>query len=650
MPAHAERMFGKRAPLGYPAPMLTSLRALAGTWFAKVLFLLLILSFAAWGIEDMLRTFGRDTAVARVDGKPIEQEEASEALRRELQRINRATEGRFQPDARIRAALAQQAVDALVTDRVLAREITRMGVVVPDAAVRDYIFSIPGFQGADGRFSRLIFDNFLLSNDLTEPRFLGLLRTDLARQQLTNAVRAGAMTPALLAERLLGWQLETRSVNLVELRIADAPEPDAPSAAQLERFHENNADRFSAPEFREVGLALMNAALLVPQMEVSEREIEDSYAAHRNRYETAERRGLQQVLVPSQAAAFALAAAWAGGADTAAITVQAEAAAGQFSDLGIVDRAGLPLPALTEAGFALALGGVSAPVETPFGWHVLRAANIQAGTTRPLETVREELRLEIAAEKAADTAFERSAAIQDALASGASLAEIAERQGMTFLTIRIDARGRDADGRDVALPIAVAARPALLQEIFQTAQGAAPRLTEGEFGFAAMELRSVTPAALRPLESIRAQVNEAFLADARRRFQEQRAAAILAATRAGKPLAEAVAEAGAQIEDIGPFGREAGGGNPIPRELLPPIFELRLNEVSMIPAPLSFAVVQLTAITRPGLEGQEAALTTLRNETATALAGDLEAQFGAALRARSDVRFNLRLMNALSAE
>ena len=133
---------------------------------------------------------------------------------------------------------------------------------------------------------------------------------------------------------------------------------------------------------------------------------------------------------------------------------------------------------------------------------------------------------------------------------------------------------------------------------------------------------------------------------------EIRAAALKAilAWRAGKPLAEAVAEAGAQIEDIGPFGREAGGGNPIPRELLPPIFELRLNEVSMIPAPLSFAVVQLTAITRPGLEGQEAALTTLRNETATALAGDLEAQFGAALRARSDVRFNLRLMNALSAE
>ncbi len=630
--------------------MLTSLRALAGTWFAKVLFVLLILSFAAWGIEDMLRNLGRDTAVVRVDGQPIEQDEAADALRRELQRINRATEGRFQPDARIRAALAQQAVEALVTDRVLGREINRMGVTVPDAAVRDYIFGIPGFQGADGRFSRLIFDNFLLSNDLTEQRFLTLLRTDLARQQLTNAVRAGAVTPAVLAERLLAWRLESRSVKLVELRFADAPEPEAPTAAQLERFHENNADRFSAPEYREAGLAMMNAALLIPQMEVSEREIEDSYAAHRGRYETAERRGLEQVLVPGREAAAGIAVAWAAGADTPAITAQAEAAAGQFSDLGVLDRASLPLPALAEAGFALAPGGVSAPVQSPFGWHVLRAASVEAGATRPLDEVRDELRLELATEKAADAAFERSAAIQDSLASGATLAETAARNGMTLLSIRIDAQGRDAEGRDVALPVPATARRALLQEVFQAAQGAAPRLTEGDYGFAAVDLRSVTPAALRPLESIRAQVTEAFLADARRRFQEQRAAAILAATRAGKPLAEAAAEAEVALEELGPFGREAGGGNPIPRELLPPIFELRLSEVTMIPAPLSFAVVQLTDITRPALEGQDEALATLRNETATAVAGDLEAQYAAALRARSDVRFNLRLMNALSAE
>ena len=622
--------------------MLISLRALANTWFAKVLFLLLIVSFAAWGIEDMLRNFGRETAVARVDGQPIEQEEAAEALRRELQRINRATEGRLQPDARIRMALAQQAVEALVTDRVLGREIGRMGVVVPDNAARDYIFGVPGFQGSDGRFSRLVFDNFLRSNDLTEGRFLNLLRTDLARQQISNAVRAGATAPAVLTERLLAWQTERREVRLVEFRIADAPDPGAPTDAQLSRFHENNADRFSSPEYREAGVAVLNAAILIPAMEVSDREIEDSYASHRSRYEVAEQRRLEQVVLPDQAAAAAAAAAWAGGAD---MTAQEG-----FSDLGTVDRAAVAVPVLAEAGFALAEGAVSAPVQSPFGWHVLRAVSIAPGQTRPLEEVRDELRLEIATEKAADAAFTRSSAIEDALAGGATLAAAAGANGMRFATLRIDAQGRDADGRQVPLPVPAGARADLLRQVFEAQSGAAPRLAEGSFGFAAVELVRVTPAALRPLDTIRDQVIAGWQADTRRRHQEAAAAGILAATRAGKPLADAATEAGARLEELGPFDRNPGGGNPVPRELLGPIFELRVSEVTMVPTPLSFSLVQLTAITRPEAEDRAAALATLRGETVAALADDLEAQFSAALRARSDVRINLRLMQALAAE
>jgi len=67
--------------------MLTALRRLASTWVAKALFVLLVLSFGIWGIGDTVRNLGRDTALARVNGEPIEMEEAQAALRRELQRL-----------------------------------------------------------------------------------------------------------------------------------------------------------------------------------------------------------------------------------------------------------------------------------------------------------------------------------------------------------------------------------------------------------------------------------------------------------------------------------------------------------------------------------------------------------------------------------
>ncbi len=79
-------------------PMLTAMRRLAGTWVAKILFVLLVLSFAIWGIEDVVRNFGRETAVARVGGEPIELAEAQMAAQREMGRLARQLGSRFEPD------------------------------------------------------------------------------------------------------------------------------------------------------------------------------------------------------------------------------------------------------------------------------------------------------------------------------------------------------------------------------------------------------------------------------------------------------------------------------------------------------------------------------------------------------------------------
>jgi len=628
--------------------MITAMRRLAGTWFAKLLFVLLILSFAVWGIEDMLRNIGRDTAVARVGDEAIEVEEGQEAARRELQRIQRQLQGRVELDARIRRAVAEQALEGLVLDRVLRQEQARMRIVVPDDVVRDYIFQIPGFAGLDGRFSREMFNNFLRSNEMTEARFLDLLRTDLGRQQLSGAVRAGAAAPETLALRMLAWSMERRTATLVELPFADAPEPEAPTEAQLARYHENNARLFSTPEYRDVALATLNAGLLMAEVEVSERDIEDAYAANRARYETPETREVFQALMQDEAAAQAIATAWQANADFAAIEAAARAAGGLATPLGLSTRADLPLPALADAAFALAPGAVSAPVRTAFGWHVLRVGQVKPGAQRGLDEVRSELRAEIQAERAADLAFDRVNRVEDALAGGASLAEAARRYSLGYVEARMDATGRAPDGTQVALPIANTVRPAVLRAIFAAERGAAPRLQEGEWGFIALDVREVTPPALRPLDTVREQVVAGFVAAARRRWQEERAAALLAATRTGQTLAAAAEAAQIAAEELGPFGREPGGGNPMPRDLLAPVFELAPNASTMIARGQSFAVMQLLAVTPADLSAETAALATLRDETSQAMAEDFEAQYQAALRARANVRINPRLVDQMA--
>jgi len=627
--------------------MLTFMRRLAATWVAKGLFVLLVLSFAIWGIGDVVRNFGRDTAIARVGGQPIEMEEAQFAARREMARLSRQLGARFQADESIRRAVAASALEALITDRAIRVEALREGVAVPEDAVRNLVFSIPGLQQG-GQFSRAIFDSFLRANELTEQRFLALVRADLARVQLVGAVRAGAAGPDALTRPLLAWQSERRIAEVALFPLVDAPDPPAPTEAQLRRFQENNPERFSSPEYREVVLAVLTPEAIARDIEVGDADIAAAFEQRRGQFETPERRAIQQAVLPTEEAAKTIAAAWRGGADWAAIERQAQEAGGQAIALPAADREGLPVPALAEAAFATPQGQVADPVQTPFGWHVVRVESVEPATARTLEQVRDELRRELAQDRALDLAYERSNRIEDALAGGTPLAEAAQRFGMTLATVRLDATGRTAEGAEVPLPVPQANRSDLLRAVFAARPGDHARLQEVGDAFVAIDVKEVVPPALRPFEAVEPQVRSAYVNQERRRAMEGRAAAMLAAVQGGKPFAEAAQEVQAQTERLGPFGRDPNPDMPIPPELLAPLFEARVGTATMVETRGGFAVAQLADIVRADPDADPLGLGRVRGEIEQQMTEDLDAQYQQALRARADVRINRSLLESMA--
>ncbi len=630
--------------------MLQALRRLAATWVAKALFVLLVLSFGIWGVGDMVRNLNRDSAVAKVGGREVDMEEAQLSMRRELQRIQRQAGPQFEADPRVRRMVAEQSVEALVNDRVIRIEQDRLRIAVPDAAVRDYVRAIPAFRGGDGAFSRPMMESFLRGSELTEQQFIALIRTDLAKQQLASSVRAGATPPALLGERLYRWVGEQRAAQLVALPLAQAPAPAAPTEEALRRYHENNPDRFSTPEYREATVAVLTAAIIQREIQVSEDEIAQAYEQRRSQYETPEKRVLEQVLVQDEDKAKEIAAAWrAPGATFATITAQAEAAEGQALELGAIDRAGLPFPALAEAAFTTPAGGVTDPVQTDFGWHVLHVASVEPPTSRPLAAVHDELRQDLASEKAADLAFERANKVEDALAGGDSLADVAQRFNLGIATIRTDSTGHAEDGKVVELPVVEAAREAVLRAVFATERGTPPRLAETQdVGFLAVQVNDIAPPALKPFEAVHDDVVAAWTADARRRAQEERAAALLAAVKGGQKLTEAAAAAGLGTREVGGVVRQAQPLETIPPELRAPLFDLPLNDATMVETRDGFVVAQVTEITAPDPAADPVALARVMSETEQSIAQDLETQYVTALRGRAGVRINQRLLDVLA--
>jgi peptidyl-prolyl cis-trans isomerase D len=634
--------------------MLTAMRRLAGTWFAKALFLLLVLSFAIWGIEDVVRNFGTDSALARVNGEALELPEAQLATRREISRIQRQLGNSFEVTPQISQQVARRSVENLILERVQRQEAGHLGVVAPDQAVQAYVWSIPAFQGSDGRFSRLLLDQFLRNNGLAEGEFLDLLRTDLQRQQLIGAVRAGAAGPDSLTRPLLMWQGERRVAELVVLPLAAAPEPAAPEEAQLRRFHENNPDRFSAPEYRRVTVAALSPATVAGEIQPSEEDLRAAFEARRAQFETPERRTLEQAVMQSREAAEKIAADWRGGASFAEVETAAQAGGGQALTLGTLDRASMPVPELADAAFALAANGISEPVQTAFGWHVLKVTAIEPGHAQSFEEVRNQLAADVSREKAADLAFERANEVEDALAGGATLEEVGKRFGLQVEKVTIDSRGQTQEGQPANLHLDASGQDVVLRAIFAAEAGQAPRLAEaGQVGLFAFELQEVIPAALKPFEQVQDQVRAIWVQDARRRSQEERAAALLGAVKGGKSLRDAAREAGLTTRRIGPFPRQpdqqGDGANSPPPELLAPLFATAPNEATMAETADGFAVGQVADIVRVNPDADPLGLGRVRSEVEQAMLGDLEAQYLEALRRNAKVTINPTMMGQVSA-
>lgn len=613
--------------------MLTAIRNSLNHWIAKGLFLLLIVAFAVWGIEDFVRGGGADRSVATVAGEKVSLAEATDAYQREISQLRRSFGGQFEPTEEVRRAIAEGTVARLVALRAISAEAAQRGVVVTDDALRATILSAPGFQGPDGRFSRLQFDSFLRNNGLTEARFLDLLRSDLARQQLVGSVRAGAAAPQTLARAVHAFHAEQRVADLVELPLMAAPAPPEPTEAQLARFHENNADLFSAPEFRQFDLVLLSPEDVAREIRLSDRELREAFEERRAEFATPERRRIAQAVVPDREAARAIAEAWRAGADFAAIATQAQAAGGSAIELGLIDRSGLPLPELAEPAFAASAGAVTDPVQSPFGWHVLRVAAIEPGREQGFEAVKDELARMVALERAADLIYARANRIEDSIAEGIPLTEVARRHELRLIQATMDAEGRDPAGQSVDL-----GREAgeLITAVFEARIGETTRLSETRGGvFYAVRVGSVTPPALRPLAEVEREVRAAWERAERRRAMEEQAAALIAETRAGRPLDEVARAAGWSPRRTEPFTRDVRGG-AFPPQLAAALFALKRGEATMIETGSGFVVAAVADIIPGAAEGP--AIAARQQELAEALAGDLEAQFVQALRDRADVR------------
>lgn len=514
--------------------MLGAIRKSVRSWVGMAILGLALLALVVtlfYGQTAAPVTGARGREVARVGKLGIGETDLVEAVNRLLDR-ERETQPSLTMPAFVRMGGVDLALEQLLLARALGQFAEGAGIPVGRRLVDGEIASIPALQVA-GKFDEAAFRRFLAQQRLSEAALREDIATAIAQGLLLLPARLGTTVPQMLAEPYATLLLEQRRGTIVAVPAALMPQPAEPDEAALRAFWQRNRAAWTVPERRAWREAVIDRAQVAREAAPSEAEIAAYWRANPAEFGGVERRELRQVVLPSEKEAVAFAERVRQGEGFAA----AAAAAG-FSDvdtrLGTDTEAGFASQIgadVAKAAFALREGAVSAPVKGPIGWHVVLAERVVPAQVRPLAEVREAIAAKLAAERAEKLLSERVAAVEDRIAAGEPLGEIARTLGLSLVEVPpTTADGHVLGEGNVLVPRAA---PHVARAFAADPADGATVVADGQGGFLVIEVTDVLPPAPIPFEAIGDRVRASFLADAR--------------LRAAQALAEEMAKAGGDL-------------------------------------------------------------------------------------------------------
>jgi len=623
--------------------MLTSLRKQTGSYVVKGLLFLLILSFAAWGIQDWLSPAISSTSVAKIGEREISVYAFRAQVNREVDRLRTMFGNQFD---------LEQAQQMGVVDAILNNEINRtlliagggkLGVTISDVLVRNNIHSRDEFKGLTGQFDRNQFERFLQNTGMPEGAFIADTRDDLANVQFIGSLQAGVRAPKAMAEMIYRHRNERRIVEFVDIYDTDAGNIAEPDEAVLAAFHKDNAARYTAPEYRKLTLVRLEAADMASEIAVAEDALKEAYEARLDEFTTLEKRIVQQMILADAETAEQATKQLSEGRDFVTVAKEVADQDETAIDLGEVTESDL-LPDLIPHVFGSGETGVTEAVQSPLGWHIFNIIAITPGGTQSLEDVREALQQTIAREKALDSIFDLSNQLEDELGGGATLEEAASRLGLNVVTVdAVDRQGRTPDGSAAA---GIPTVPAFLESAFTTEEGTESPLTEsGPEGFFVLRVDGITAPRLKDLSEVRAAVVDDWKEDQRADAAKNHAEALVARLDAGGNFDTLVQEDGLTKNTSPEFKRNDNGTvSGLSRELVTKIFSLGVGKAAAARGSDGHQVAVLKSVVPADPNSDKDAVGIIGEELSRTMRNDIVAQLSNALRSDFDVSVNQALV------
>ncbi|WP_031243411.1 peptidyl-prolyl cis-trans isomerase [Mesorhizobium sp. LNJC391B00] len=486
--------------------MLGILRSAAGTWVAKALLSLLVLSFLAWGVTTRMTGgfLAGHHAVITAGSTTVSITEYRLAYDRQIAMLQQQIGQRISRDQAKAYGIDNQVLAQLVSGAVLDEQARKLGLGFSKDRLAELTRQEPAFQGPNGQFDRRLFESRLRELGMRPEDYLKNRAQVAVRQQIVEAVSDGLKAPDTFFKAVALYRGEDRTIDYLILPKALVEPIEAPSDSVLQAYFEANKKTYAAPEYRKFSYVRLEPEDIMDVSAVTDQQVSDDYNKNKGRYTTPEMRTIEQLVFPSADAAKAASDSLKTGATfDKIVTAQGKTPADTL--LGTLSKDKITDKAVADAAFALAVNGVSPVVQGAFGPVLLRVTEIKPETVKPLAEVSDQIRKDLALGEASRILLDVHDNYEDTRAAGSTLAEAAAKLKLKDVTVEaIDRTGLKPDGTIIKdLP----ASPDLIKAVFEAEPNTENQaLTTPNNGFVFYELTSITPARDRTLDEVRQRV------------------------------------------------------------------------------------------------------------------------------------------------
>jgi peptidyl-prolyl cis-trans isomerase D len=626
--------------------MLQFIRSKVTSIFIKVLFGILILSFAVWGIGDIF--LGQNDDKTLISVGDIEYNSAE--ITKEFERARKAMRLPQEYASIIKPQILESVIKSMVNKGLFSAEASNLKLLISDNQLKSWVANAPSFRDQSDQFSPELFRRNLYNADMNETEFFQTLKNEIKRNQLLSAITGSVSPQHSIIETLLLYRYEQRIVNVVKIMAKTTSKTVSTKDADLKELFNKTKNAYVAPEYRAATYLYISPKELSKEILIPKEILQEEYNARKDEFTTPATREIQQFIFETEqmAKSAVTASLRLNKIILIARSLETAVAKDKISLLSKVVKSDLMENSERNAAFQTPVGKPSDPVKTAFGWKVFLIKSETSEIVSPFAEASKTIQKSLAHEKALDTIFELTNTFEDALASGLTLEESARTINIKPQKLAyIDVRGTGKNGKKIKT---IPAGKKFLPTLFATLNGEQSTLVETEEGgYFLLRLDNIIEERQRIFSEVRDSVIAIWQTEQRQKEAMKKAKKLVEESKGGIGLAGAATKLNYKVELTSPFTR-AGDGlkqTQYPGDLATVAFELALNDVGIADGSTEVAIIELIEIKKANIDKKSQEWRALKEELTATMQQDYSDTMLQALKGKHSVSIDRDYINGM---